>query len=489
MLKKYLPVFLPLLVIKLVLHLLGNRNYGFHRDELLHLSASEHLAAGYMEFPPFIAFMGKLSHMLFGYNLSGMRIFATLAGLGIMLLCCRMALEMGGKKMSVFLTGISVLAFLPYLRNHLLFQPVAFDQFFWALGFYFLIRYINTNQPRHLLLLGLTAGLGVMNKYTMLLWIAGAVTGLLFHQNGKTFKSRWLYIAGALAFLIVLPNFIWQWQYKFPLLLHVKRLDELSAPNTFITDQLILPFTLLLSLAGLFGLFFNKHLQKYKSAGVTVLFIFFALWLLKSKGYYFYSAYPVLFAAGAVQVELWLARRPRWNYAVAAALLLPVIPFIPDAMPILPIGTYVEYKHKKPDAEGHYELTSDYADMFGWEEQVRLVDSVYATLTEAEKAQCVLWAENYGEAGAIKILGGREPLCRHGSFWIWGPGHKSGEMAISIGNEKEDVDRIYKESRLIKIIRHPYAISEENNIPLYLCRGPKVTLTEIWPTLESKVFE
>ncbi|AWO01841.1 hypothetical protein DLD77_09095 [Chitinophaga alhagiae] len=487
--KKYLPVIIPLLLVKLAVHLVGNANYGFHRDELLHLSAGEHLATGYMEFPPFIAFAGRLSHLLFGYDLSGMRIFATLAGLGILWLCCRMAMEMGGKKMAVLIAGISILAFLPYYRNHLLFQPVAFDQFFWTLGFFFLIRYINTGEPRYLVLLGLTAGLGVMNKYTMLLWVGGALTGLLFHRQGNTFKNKWLYLAGALALLIVLPNFIWQWQHNFPLVLHVKRLDELSAPNTFARDQLRLPFTLLLSLVGLFALFFHQQLRKYRSVAVAVLFIFFMLWLLNSKGYYFFAAYPVLFAAGAVQVEQWLARRPAWNYGVAAFLLLPVMPFVPDAIPILPVKTFVEYKQLQPDAEGRYQLTSDYADMFGWEEQVRLVDSLYASLSAKEQAECVLWASNYGEAGAIKILGGKEPLCRHGSFWLWGPGRKSGRIAISIGNSKEVVDKVYEQAQLVKTIRHPYAIDEENNIGLYLCRGPRISLPIIWPTLANQVFE
>ena len=64
-LKKYWQILLPLVVVKLTIQLLGNRNYGFHRDELLHLSVSEHLAWGYMEFPPFIAWIGRLSDWFF----------------------------------------------------------------------------------------------------------------------------------------------------------------------------------------------------------------------------------------------------------------------------------------------------------------------------------------------------------------------------------------------------------------------------------------
>ena len=91
--KKYLPIILPLAGIKFLIHWVGNQNYGFHRDELLHLSVSEHLAWGYMEFPPFIAWMGKMAYLLFDYSLVGVRLFPTLAGLAILLLCCLMAKE------------------------------------------------------------------------------------------------------------------------------------------------------------------------------------------------------------------------------------------------------------------------------------------------------------------------------------------------------------------------------------------------------------
>lgn len=123
--KRYINYILVLSAIKLVIQLLGNRNYGFHRDELLHLSVSEHLAWGFMEFPPFIGLVGKVATSLFGYSLMGVRLFPTLAGLGILVLCCLIARELKGNKWAMLLSGICVLAFLPFYRNHTLFQPVA----------------------------------------------------------------------------------------------------------------------------------------------------------------------------------------------------------------------------------------------------------------------------------------------------------------------------------------------------------------------------
>jgi hypothetical protein len=496
-LKKYVPVIAVLAFIKLIIHLIGNQNYGFHRDELLHLSVSEHLDWGYFEFPPFIAFVGKVAHFVFGYSLSGIRFFSTLAGIGILIICCFIAKELGGKRNAVLLAGISVLAFLPFYRNHLLFQPVAFDQFFWTLGFYFLIKYFNTKQIKFLVLLGITFGIGLMNKYTILVWGFGVFIGLMFYDKGKLFKNKWLYISGIISFLIFLPNIIWQVNHHFPLILHLKKLKEtqLDANGTFdfVIEQIKHPFTFTISLIGLVAYFLDTNLKKYKIFGVATLVIFGTLWIMESKAYYFFAIYPILFAAGAVKIEKLLENKPKWIYVVAAVLLLPALPFLPLAIPILPITDYVEYADAKKLQDGRVELTSDYADMFGWEEQVKLVDSLYQSLPLKEKENCMIWAENYGEAGALEILGKKyhlpNPVCSHGSFWTWGTGSTDGTFCISIGNEKVAVDRVFQEVKLVKIIKHKYAIDEENNIPVYLCRKPKINLKKKWPLLEKYVFE
>ncbi|MEO8517219.1 MAG: glycosyltransferase family 39 protein [Flavobacterium sp.] len=495
--KKYTPIVFFLALVKLLIHLVGNQNYGFQRDELLHLSVSEHLDWGYMEFPPFIAVVGKFAHFIFGYSLPGIRLFSTLAGVAILIICCLMAKELGGKRSAVFLAGISVLAFIPYFRNHTLFQPVAFDQLFWTLGFYVLIRYFNTKNVKFLIYLGITAGIGLMNKYTIVVWGFGIVVGLLFYEKGNLFKNKWLYVSGLIALVIVLPNVIWQYIHHFPLLTHLQKLkdsqlDEIG-PYDFALSQLKSPFTLTVGLIGLFACFFDEQLRKFKSIAIAVLVIFFTMWVLQSKAYYFFAIYPVLFALGAVKIEELLQKKPIWIYVVAFFVLAPGIYFIPKDAPVLPIEKFVAYAKLKPEKDGRIILTSDYADMFGWEEQVKLVDSIYQSLPQKEKEKCTVLAQNYGEAGAIEILGKKynlpNPVSSHGSFWLWGPGIKNAEVFISIGNEKEMIYRHFDEHILVKMIKHKYAIDEENNIPVYICRKPKDDIVKIWPTLEKYIFD
>ncbi|MGX1928832.1 ArnT family glycosyltransferase [Flagellimonas sp. 2504JD4-2] len=494
--KKYLPLILTLSIIKLVIHCIGNQNYGFHRDELLHVSVGEHLDWGFMEFPPMIAVLGKISVWLFGHSLSGLRLFPTLAGVGILILCCYMAKELGGKLKAVLIAGVCILSFLPFYRNHTLFQPVAFDQLFWTLGFYFVIRFINSNDKKFLVFTGITLGIGLMNKYTMLVWAFGLTVGLLFYQKGKLFKNPWLYISGLISLLILLPNIIWQFEHDFPLLKHMQALSKFQLDKSgsfdFVSVQASFPFTLVVSLFGLSAFLIDERLKKYRAVGISTLVIFFALWLLKSKAYYLFAIYPVLFAAGAVKIESLLSKKPRFVYIIVGLLLISSVGFIPKAAPILPIESFVAYQNLE-EKNGRIKLTNDYADMFGWEEQVKLVDSVYRSFETIQPNDCVIWAENYGEAGAIKILGKKHglpnPISRHGSFWSWGYGNKNAKVWISIGNEKNSVESVFEEVTLIKTITHKYAIEEENEIPLYICRKPKVDIDTWWKDYEKHIFD
>ncbi|NJB72083.1 hypothetical protein GGR42_002574 [Saonia flava] len=494
--KKYLPILLILSTIKLIFQWLGNRNYGFHRDELLHLSVSEHLNWGFMEFPPLIGLLGKISFWLFDYSLLGVRFFPTLAGVGILILCCLIAKELGGKAKAILLAGICVLAFLPFYRNHTLFQPVAFDQLFWTLGFYFVIKFINSQNKKFLILLGITLGFGLMNKYTILVWAFGLFVGLFFHQKGSVFKGKWTYISALISLIIFLPNIIWQVQNDFPLLKHLQalnktQLDDMN-PMEFGLEQLNFPFTLIVSLFGLGAFIIDKNLKKYRTIGIASLVIFCTMWLLNSKAYYVFAIYPVLFAGGAVKLESSLSKKKWYIYAIAGIVLLPSIYFIPEATPILPIEKYVKYAQLK-EKNGRIELKEDYADMFGWEEQVKLVDSVYQTLSPKEKNNCVLWAENYGEAGALKILGKKynlpNPISRHGSFWTWGYGKIDADVWISLGNEKTSVEHVFEEVILVKTITHKYAIDEENGIPLFICKEPKIDIKKWWEGYEEHIFD
>jgi hypothetical protein len=500
--KEFLAIVSIAVLSKLIIHFFANGNYGFHRDELLHLAVSEHLDWGFMEFPPLVAVFGKIATTFFGDSLFAVRALPTLAGVLILILTAKTVKELSGNLISLILACLSFLGVFAFWRNHTLFQPVVFDQFFWTLGSFWLVRFVKTTHYKYLIFIGITAGLGLLNKYTMLFWGVGLAISLLFHEKGSVYKQKWIWLAGAISLLIFLPNLIWQSQHNWPVIGHLTGLYEVQLEESsrldFLTSQFfgINPFNFPIWLGGLLALFLSKDLKKYKPLGVLFIVSGLVLFLAKGRGYYFYAAYPVLLASGSVWIgNQFEKKKLAWLVPIYGAIILVTcLLYLPNLTPILPIEKYVEYAEIQTNEEGRLEgLTNDYADMFGWEEQVALVDSVYRTLSETEKSNCIIWAENYGEAGAISHLGKKYNLpkaaCKHGSFWLWGAESNDGEIAISIGNEDDAVDYFFEEKVLIKTIKHKYAIDEEHNIPLYLCRKPRIKLKDYWPQYESVIFE
>ena len=143
----------------------------------------------------------------------------------------------------------------------------------------------------------------------------------------------------------------------------------------------------------------GRKLIKYRVIRIATFVVFSSMWLLNSKAYCVFAIYPVLFASGSFIIESLLKKKPILTYVVATIVLIPSCYFIAEITSILPIKKYVEYSDLK-EKNGRIELTGNYADMLGWEEQVKLVDSLYQTLIPREN--CILWAGNYREAGALK---------------------------------------------------------------------------------------
>jgi 4-amino-4-deoxy-L-arabinose transferase-like glycosyltransferase len=96
------------------------------------------------------------------------------------------------------------------------FSMNAFDFLFWALAFYVLILIIKENRPKLWPLFGLIAGLGLMNKYSILFLGIGLVAGLLLTSHRKHLMNKWFWTAAVVVFLVTLPHIIWEIQNRFP---------------------------------------------------------------------------------------------------------------------------------------------------------------------------------------------------------------------------------------------------------------------------------
>ncbi|MEW5902185.1 MAG: hypothetical protein AB1715_12040 [Acidobacteriota bacterium] len=189
---------------------------------------------------------------------------------------------------------------------------------------------------------------------------------------------------------------------------------------------------------------------------------------------------------------------------VAVVLLLTSVVALPFAVPVLPVEAFIRYSHflgVKPVAEEKHELgelDQPYADMFGWEELAETVAQVYKRLSPEEKAHCIILARNYGQAGAIDFLGKKyglpRALCGHNNYWYWGPGEEDMKVAIIIGQVASVEENLadlrspgrFEEAELVATTKCRYCMPYENNRQIFLCRGPKFTLRDIWP--EERFF-
>jgi hypothetical protein len=487
----------------LVVHFLTNGHYGYFRDELYYLACGEHLDWGYADCAPLIALVAKLSRAVLGDSLFAIRFFPAVAGAVTVLLTGLMTIELGGKRFAVTLACLCVLIAPGCLIFDTLLTMNAFEPVFWMGCAYLVILAIKRNDPRYWIGFGLLAGLGLQNKHSMLFFGFGVVTGLLLTRERRCLTNKWIWIAGALALAIFLPNLIWEYQHQWAtleLLNNVQKTGKnvVLSPLQFVSQQIfiLLPLTAPVWLAGLWFFFFDAEGKRYRLLGITYVVVLALMITLKGKNYYLLPAYPMLFAAGAVLCEKLLQARRRlaWlKVAYPVILVAAGAAAAPLVLPMLPVATLLRYQRtlgiELPKSEvGHVgPLPQHFGDMFGWPELVETVARVYHSLPPEERAKAAIFANSYGDASAIDLFGPRyglpKAICPHQNYFFWGPRNYTGEVVIVLQDNRESAKRYFASVDEAATMHHPYAMAEEH-YTILICRGLKQPLQQVWPSLK-----
>jgi hypothetical protein len=134
---------------------------------------------------------------------------------------------------------------------------------------------------------------------------------------------------------------------------------------------------------------------------------------------------------------------------------------------------------------GQLPLPQDYADMLGWREKADAVALVVGSLTAEEREHAVLFGANYGQAGLLDLYGRRLDLppvvSLAGSFFLFGPGRRPGDVIVFLGIEPEQLVSITCDSlEMPARVTNPWGVEEERDVPVVVCRGPSMTLQEFW---------
>jgi hypothetical protein len=487
--------------VKLLLHLATHHRYGYERDELYFVACARRLAWGYVDHPPFVPWLASLSGEVFDYSLFGLRLFPVVALTAALVLTGSMARRLGGGRFAQGLAALSFLIAPLYLRLGTFLNIPSFEVFYCSLVAYLLIVLLGEDRPRLWPWIGVVMGLGLLNKHSMLLLGFSLTLGLLLSPTRKYFKSGWLWLGGAIALGIFLPNLAWQIANDFPTLEFLRNLNrdvmgQVSAGDFLIGQVLYMhPLLLPVWLAGLWWYLFSADGRRYRTLGWIFVVTIAVLLTARSKIYYLAPAFPMLLAAGAVAIERWIPRpQGTWlRFAIPSLLTAGGLAFLPLALPIFPIDTLdrVIPRVTLGMIEDPFPLTEHFHKEFGWENQAAVVAGVYHGLPEADRVRVAILAGNYGEAGAIDFFGPQHGLPQaisgHHSYYLWGPRGASGEVVIAFGVPRETLETIFVRIEEVARIEHPQALPLETNLPVYLCTGPRMSLSAAWPLLRRFV--
>jgi hypothetical protein len=478
----------------LVPGLLGK--YGPFIDELYYVSCAERLAWGYVDHPPLAPALLKLSRALLGDGLLALRLPVAAAGALLMYGVGLLARRLGAGALGQSVACAALITAPLYQIMFGFYSMNALEILLWAALIWVLLEVELRNAPRLWLLFGGLAGLALLTKHTVVMLALALGIAMVATPARRHFASRWLWLGAVLAALLFAPNLAWQVEHGWPSLefyrnasLHkqvrMPPLQVLSLQAIFVS-----PGTLPVWLAGLALLWKRRELRH-----VSVLYlVLLAAMAVAHEGRpdRISGAYPALFAAGGVWWDRTLAAWRSWArpapfawIAAWGAVLLPL------GVPVLPPETTARWAtalgvvpQLERGAGKRTALPQWFADRLGWERLVDDVAEARARLTPEERRRVAYFAPSYGQAGALEWLGRERGLApvysTHNSFFLWGPPPDPVEVAVVIGNRRENLEELFEDVTLAARHECGLCMPWRNGMPIWIVRRPRGRIADHW---------
>jgi hypothetical protein len=492
-------ILLALSLCTLLVHFLTSWRYGYFGDELYFIACGDHLAWGYVDQPPLIAFIARFTRVLLGDSVFAIHFFPAVAHAALVFMTGWTARQLGGDRFAQLLAALSALMGAGFLFTGTVLTMNAFEPLLWLLGADVVILVLQGGSPKLWALFGVVVGIGLLNKHSMLIFGFSIVVGLLVSAR-RQFSNRWIWVGALIALLIFLPNLVWEAKNGWVTLDAMRqskefnrlpfRLADFAFGNVMMTGPLLAP----IAIAGVV-FYFSRFGKQFRVLGISFVVTVGVVILSEGKVYYALPAYPALLAGGAAMIGK-LAELGRWSWQKPVTLSLLVasgVALAPGAIPVLSPEALVRYqdfirfrglKFEKVD-EG--EIPSYLASMIGWENLVETVARAYQALPPEQRGRTAILANSYAQAGAIDLLGPKHGLPKaisgHETYALWGPGDHTGEQVLSVGIPARVMGRYYGDVERAGVAHTKFAQPHENDVQVLVCRGPKggKTLREIWP--------
>jgi 4-amino-4-deoxy-L-arabinose transferase-like glycosyltransferase len=484
-----LAVVVSLCALKTLAHLALVQHYGYHGDELYFIECGRHLAAGYVDHPPLIPWIARLTEAL-GGGLVSLRLPAIAAGTGTLWFTALLVREWGGGWRAQLLASLCLLIAPAHLRTAAMLDIPVVEVFLCTATAYLVARALARGEYWTWLLAGGTLGFALLAKHSSLFWAGALGLGLLLTPQRSVLTGRWPWLGAAIALALAAPNLGWQLEHGAPTLEFMRTIQRESLATQgralFAAGQLLYfhPLAVPVWGAGL-GFAFTRGGRSARPFAVLFLTLFVFYLVAAGRPYYLASAYPPVLAIGGIALERWLSTRvAAWRTLVGALavtgaalgfLTLPVLPLRQvDAVIEALLGWAVP-----PIA-----LTHDLHGMFGWEEHAATIDRVFQALPVQERGRAGVLAATYSQASAVNLFRARTtPRAVSGNmtYYLWGPDGERGDVLIAYGFARELLERHYQTCTETARIEAPLARPNDTDLPVYVCRAPLGGMATLWP--------
>jgi Dolichyl-phosphate-mannose-protein mannosyltransferase len=460
------------------IHLATNGVLGFHIDELYYLACGRHLAFGYVDFPPVVPLLARFETSLLGVTPWSLRLLPALLGGVNVILCGAFVRKLGG---SLKLQGLALLIgiTMPAIIGTWLFQTVIFDQVAWMVSLYLLLCLVIEPKARTWILLGLSLGIGLEVKYTIIALIGGIVVAAILTPSLRNqLRNRYPWMAAGIAVLIWAPNLVWQAVNGFPTVIYIlSHQAGTGGPGSFLVGFLVLLVLLSpLWIVGFVSLFRNSQLRAIAIACAIPIGVF----LFAGKYYYPAPTVPIVMAAGLIAISHISSSRRRSGLLVAVTMasLLGFVGLLKITVPFTP-----------PDRLHASGLDSFYGDTVGWVPITQQVTDIYEALPSAERGTTVIVSSYYGVTGALDIYGSSQILpasySPQLSDYFWLPTNLSASDALMVGYNPSDVSWMCTSTKVVAYLTIPYDVQNlEQGMPVTFCHL-KEPLPLVWSGLKN----
>lgn len=464
----------PVLVVvgvKLAVNLVVSGRYGWHRDELYYADAGRHPALGHVDFPPVTPLLAALARIAFADSLVGLRLLASLAGAGVIVVTAALCRDLGGSRRAQVVAAVCITPLV--VGSNAMFQTVSFDQLTWAVLLWAVVRLLRAPSDRAWVLVGAAVALAWQTKYTVGVLLAALAVGLLVTGRGREALRSWGPLLAAAVFaLVAAPNLWWQATHDWASVDFLAGRGDVVRdeypPIAFVAELVVLTGVVSLPLA-ILGIRRLVRDRAQRSVGIAVVLVPLLALAMGGKGYYAAPVAVAAFAAGAAALDGTAGWRRTYGRVLPALVVAGGVLASPMIVPVLPRSLAA--------STGVAEARDDWANELGWPELTADVARAWRSLPPDARADTAVVASNYGVAGALTRFGPARGLdapvvSGHLTWAMWELPDDGGDRhrVLAVGFDGPAPDWCGTPRRVGRVVGLDDVDTEEAGTPIWSCR-------------------